>query len=191
MARPRTFNPDEVLLIARDVFWKQGYQNTSLDDITAATGLTKPSLYAAFGDKASLFRKVLDRYHAEVLEKAARVLESDTFSLTAIATWLASLPPIASYLAEGRGCLSVNASTDGSLDNPSIRGDIAAFNEKLEALVRERLEQDRARLAADFDPSAAAHTVTALYLGLMVMAKQKQRPEIFTSVISQVPHLLC
>ena len=64
MARPRSFDPDEALDLARDVFWQKGFQGTSLDDVTAATGLAKPSLYAAFGDKNALFLKVLDRYHA-------------------------------------------------------------------------------------------------------------------------------
>ena len=57
MARPRSFDPDEALDLARDVFWRKGFQGTSLDDITAATGLAKPSLYAAFGDKNAASRR--------------------------------------------------------------------------------------------------------------------------------------
>ena len=57
MARPRSFDPDQALDLARDVFWQNGFHGTSLDDITAATGLAKPSLYAAFGDKNALFLK--------------------------------------------------------------------------------------------------------------------------------------
>ena len=74
MARPRNFDPDEVLGLAREVFWQKGFQGTSLDDITEATGLNKPSLYAAFGDKNALFLKVLDRYQAYIVENAERII---------------------------------------------------------------------------------------------------------------------
>src|SRR6202790_2682892 len=74
MARPRSFAPNEALDLARDVFWRKGFQGTSLDDITAATGLAKPSLYAAFGDKDALFLKILDRYHASIVADAERIL---------------------------------------------------------------------------------------------------------------------
>ena len=74
MARPRTFKPTDVLLAARKLFWRKGYQGTSFDDITEATGLTKPSLYAAFGDKASLFLKVLDDYHDQLVARSARII---------------------------------------------------------------------------------------------------------------------
>lgn len=73
MARPRSFDPDDVLEIARQVFWQKGFQATSLDEITAASGIAKPSLYAAFGDKHALFLRVLDRYHDGILGWAERV----------------------------------------------------------------------------------------------------------------------
>ena len=76
MARPRSFDPDEALDLARDVFWQKGFQGASLDDITAATGLNKPSLYAAFGDKNALFLKVLDRYHARIVANDAVAVAS-------------------------------------------------------------------------------------------------------------------
>ena len=62
------------------MFWKKGFQGTSLDDITAATGLAKPSLYAAFGDKNALFLKVLDRYHAAIVANAERMIGESTIS---------------------------------------------------------------------------------------------------------------
>ena len=61
--RPRSFDPDTVLDKAQEVFWRQGYEGTSYTDLTAATGLNKPSLYAAFGDKEALFAAALDRYN--------------------------------------------------------------------------------------------------------------------------------
>ncbi len=76
MARPRTFDPDKVLDITLDVFWRKGFHGTSLGDITDESGLGKPSLYAAFGDKASLYLKVLDRYHSWLIKEAQRILRT-------------------------------------------------------------------------------------------------------------------
>ena len=62
--RPRTFCVDQALDIALKVFWKKGYEGTSIDDLTDAMGINRPSLYSAFGNKEQLFRKALDRYLA-------------------------------------------------------------------------------------------------------------------------------
>src|SRR6202163_2274511 len=60
--RPRSFDVDKALEAATLVFWRKGYEGTSLSDLTRAMGINRPSLYAAFGDKETLFRKALDRY---------------------------------------------------------------------------------------------------------------------------------
>jgi AcrR family transcriptional regulator len=62
MGRPREFDPDKALDVALHVFWRRGYEGASMADLTEAMGITKPSLYAAFGNKEELFRKALDRY---------------------------------------------------------------------------------------------------------------------------------
>src|ERR1700722_8214731 len=62
MGRPREFDVDEALDQAMEVFWRKGFEGTSIPDLTEAMGINRPSLYAAFGNKESLFGKVLDRY---------------------------------------------------------------------------------------------------------------------------------
>src|SRR5215217_5127451 len=62
--RPRAFDADKALDRAMTVFWRKGYEGASLPDLTKAMGINRPSLYAAFGNKEALFRKVLDRYAA-------------------------------------------------------------------------------------------------------------------------------
>ncbi|WP_290059853.1 TetR/AcrR family transcriptional regulator [Amycolatopsis solani] len=75
MARPRSFDEAAVLRIARDQFWETGYAGTKVDEIAAATGLGKGSLYGAFGDKHALFLRVFDHYSTEAAEGTRRQLE--------------------------------------------------------------------------------------------------------------------
>jgi TetR/AcrR family transcriptional regulator, transcriptional repressor for nem operon len=190
MARPRTFDPTDVLLAAREIFWRKGYQSTSLDDITEATGLTKPSLYAAFGDKASLFLKVLDHYHDQLIRRSERILCEAPNARAAVEAWLTSLLPVCSGEKGRNGCLSVNTLTDGGLNDPAVEKSIAGFNERLESLILKRLEADRAQFARDFDLVAATRTIMAIYMGLMTMAKQKPLPRQVKMVIGQIGKLL-
>src|SRR3954463_161578 len=64
MGRPREFDVDKALDLALHVFWRKGYEGASINDLTETMGITKPSLYSAFGNKEELFRKALDRYVA-------------------------------------------------------------------------------------------------------------------------------
>jgi len=190
MARPRSFDPDEALDLARDVFWQRGFQGTSLDDITAATGLAKPSLYAAFGDKNALFLKVLERYHERIVAHAEKVINEGPSARDAIHRWLTGFVPYCSGIKGSRGCLSVNTSADGAAEQKEIRNSVEAFNRKLEELLRNRLRADRAQFAKGFDPDAAAHTIMAIYLGLMVLAKDAPDATRVRATLNQALKLL-
>lgn len=190
MARPRTFDPDDILDVARDVFWRKGFQGASLDDITAESGLTKPSLYAAFGDKTSLYLKVLDRYHSFLLNEARHALSCDEPARAAIESWLIGFVPRCSGTKGRRGCLSVNTSTDGALDQAEVRKSVRRFNSQLEDLIQSRLEADRGQFSEGFDPAAVAQTILAVYSGLMVQARQAPEAKTVKTVIGQITKLL-
>jgi AcrR family transcriptional regulator len=190
MARPRSFDPDEALDLARDVFWQKGFQGASLDDITAATGLNKPSLYAAFGDKDALFLKVLDRYHARIVANAERILKEGPAARDAIERWLTSFVPFCSGIKGSRGCLSVNTAADGAADQKAVRKRIERFNRKLEQLLSNRLRADRAQFSDAFDPDNTAHTIMAIYVGLMVLAKDAPAAARVRGTLNQAMKLL-
>ena len=190
MARPRSFNPDEALDLARDVFWRKGFQGTSLDDITAATGLAKPSLYAAFGDKNALFLKVLDRYHERIIANAEPVLNDGPSARDAIERWLTGFVPFCSGVRGSRGCLSINTAADGASEQKEIRKKVERFNRKLEELLRNRLRADRTQFSDAFDPDSAARTIMAIYLGLMVMAKDAPDAARVRATLHQAMKLL-
>jgi AcrR family transcriptional regulator len=190
MARPRSFNPEEALDLARDVFWRKGFQGTSLDDITAATGLAKPSLYAAFGDKNALFLKVLDRYHERIVANAERILNEGPSARDAIERWLTGFVPFCSGVRGSRGCLSINTAADGASDQKEVRKSVARFNRKLEELLKNRLRADRAQFSDGFDPDSVADTIMAIYSGLMVMAKDAPDAVRVRATLNQAMRLL-
>lgn len=80
MARPRTFDENDVVAAVRDEFWLRGYAATSVDDLTAATGLGKGSLYGAFGDKHGLYLRALDDYIGSALESIRAQLRDSRYS---------------------------------------------------------------------------------------------------------------
>jgi TetR/AcrR family transcriptional repressor of nem operon len=190
MARPRSFDPDEALDLARDVFWEKGFQGTSLDDVTAATGLAKPSLYAAFGDKNALFLKVLERYHARIVANAERIVNDGPSAREAVHRWLTGFVPFCSGLKGKRGCLSVNTAADGAAAQREVRKRIGDFNRKLEELLRNRLRADRSQFTDGFDPESTAHTIMAIYLGLMVLAKDAPDAARVRATLDQAMRLL-
>jgi TetR/AcrR family transcriptional repressor of nem operon len=190
MARPRSFDPDQALDLARDVFWQNGFHGTSLDDITAATGLAKPSLYAAFGDKDALFLTILERYHARIVAKTEQIINDGPSAREAIGRWLTGFVPFCSGAKGKRGCLSINASVDGASMQKGVRKQVESFNRRLEDLLRARLRADRNQFGDSFDPDAVAHTIMAVYTGLMVLAKDAPDAARVRATLNQALKLL-
>jgi TetR/AcrR family transcriptional repressor of nem operon len=172
------------------VFWEKGFQGTSLDDVTAATGLAKPSLYAAFGDKNALFLKVLERYHARIVANAERIVNDGPSAREAVRRWLTGFVPFCSGVKGKRGCLSVNTAADGAAVQREVRKRIEDFNRKLEELLRNRLRADRSQFTDGFDPESTAHTIMAIYLGLMVLAKDAPDAARVRATLDQAMRLL-
>ena len=80
MPRPRKFDEHDVVVAARDEFWSRGYAATSVDDLTAVTGLGKGSLYGAFGDKHALFMRALDDYIGTAVDRVRAQLRDPAYS---------------------------------------------------------------------------------------------------------------
>src|SRR5437879_2988165 len=105
--RPRAYDPDQALARAMDVFWREGFAATSLDQLSAATGMNRPSLYGAFGDKRDLYIKAYDRYRLRARERMAEVFAAN-LSLRALLQRVFGIA-LDMYLsgADGpRGCFS-------------------------------------------------------------------------------------
>ena len=169
--RPREFDADEALERALELFWRQGYEGTSLGQLTAAMGINRPSLYAAFGNKESLFRKALDRYVDAGMAFLRDALEEPT-ARRAIETLLRGYVALVTDPRTPAGCLTVNGALACGPDADSIRAELTARRLAGEAALRARLQRARkdGDLPADANPADLARYINTIAQGIAVQA---------------------
>jgi AcrR family transcriptional regulator len=167
--RPRSFDPDAALERAMHVFWAKGYEGASLSDLTQAMRINRPSLYAAFGNKEELFRKVLDRYadgplayfsKALPAPKARNVIEQIFFG----AAKMASDPRFPS------GCLMVQGALAVGNAARSVRKEAAGRRAAGEVALRRRLQRAKREgdLPRNTDPAELSRYVMTVLQGMAV-----------------------
>jgi len=183
--RPREFDPEEALGAALRVFWTKGYEGASMADLTEAMGITKPSLYACFGNKEALFRKALDVYERDKLAYVGRALEAPTARLVAERLLYGSLNTFCGASDEPQGCLGVISMVACTAEAESIREHVIARRASSEAATVERFERAKAEgdLPADSDPKALAQCLTTLMGGLSVKAQGGTCPQDLRAVV--------
>ena len=169
--RPRSFDLDKALDAATQVFWREGYQGASLSDLTNAMGINRPSLYAAFGNKETLFHKVIDRY-AE--ERAAYVREA-LKQPTARAVTEKLLRGAADLLTDPHnptGCLMVQGALVCGEDSDCVRQELVSRRMAIEADLRRRFQRakEEGDLAADINPGDLSRYVMTVSQGMAVQA---------------------
>lgn len=171
MGRPRSFCTETALDRAMTVFWRNGYEGSSLHDLTEAMGIGAPSLYAAFGSKEGLFRAVLDRYDARRKGFMDGVLAAPTPRAVA----QAFLDGVAEFASDtsGRnppGCLLVQSGL--SCSDQVIPDMLAEHRAEKERALRDRFARDRddGKLPAGVDPATLASYLVAMANGMQVQA---------------------
>jgi AcrR family transcriptional regulator len=169
--RPRTFDPDKALDCALKVFWKKGYEGASLPDLTKAMGINRPSLYAAFGNKESLFRKAVERYSQGPAGYAREALELPT-ARAVVERLLRGGTCSSTKRGSPRGCFMVQGALTCGDDAEPARKELASRRAAGEAALRRRLERAREEgdLPSDVDPSDLAKFVVTVMHGMAVQA---------------------
>jgi AcrR family transcriptional regulator len=171
IGRPREFDIDQALDRATQLFWQRGYEGTSLSDLTDELGITRPSLYAAFGNKEGLFRLALDRYEAKAGAYRTRALSAPTAYA------------VARQLLEGAadlhgdknnpvGCLDVHGALACSEEADAMRQELSSRRQAGEKAIRRRLERAKAEgdLPADSSPADLARYLSVVIYGMTVQA---------------------
>ena len=171
MARARTFDEAQVLDRAMEIFWLQGYNGTSMNDLTKAMGINSPSIYSAFGSKRGLFDAVLHRYD----ERRASFKEHFLTGKTARDVVEMLLRGTVQWLTapnEPRGCLLVQAGLAAGDDGQDIPALLARRRQRLEHLLTKRFDQAKVDgdLAVSENSGALARYVQTIFSGLAVQA---------------------
>jgi len=169
--RPREFCTDAALATALRLFWSKGYEGTSLTDLTEAMGITRPSLYAAFGNKEQLFRQALDLYEREKMAYVGQALEQPTARAVAKRLLEGALANVTGD-REPHGCLGVIASTACGAEAECIREEVLKRGRIVQEAMIERMQ--RAIDEGDFTGPANAEAITkylsAIAQGMSVQA---------------------
>jgi AcrR family transcriptional regulator len=169
--RPREFDAEKALDRALKIFWRKGYEGTSLPDLTKAMGINRPSLYAAFGNKESLFLKALDHYAAGPGAYVRRATEAPTARAVAEGLLLGA----ADLMGDPRhppGCLMVQGALSCGSDADRVRKALIARRAAGEAIIRERLERAKSEgdLPPASDPVNLARFLATVIQGMAVQA---------------------
>jgi AcrR family transcriptional regulator len=174
MARPREFDEQAVLSAAREAFWVGGYEGTSLDDLTAATGLGKGSLYGAFGTKHDVFSRVFDDYCRHIVTVVEGALDGPPeTAMDRLATYLRGLASRTADDADRRGCLLAKGSAELANRDPTIAARASDTYAALEAVLARTLRQARrhGNLTTVATAPALARTVLATMRGIEALGK--------------------
>jgi AcrR family transcriptional regulator len=168
--RPREFCVDAALAAALRVFWSKGYEGASMADLTEAMGITKPSLYAAFGNKEALFHKALDLYEAEKLEYTRKALEQPTARAVA-EYYMRGAVETQTSSCEPQGCLGVISAVACGAEAESIKSEVVTRRASSQRALVERFE--RAKREGDLPEHVDVEGLTGyLFAILQGMAVQ-------------------
>jgi len=169
--RPRAFDIDRALDQALKVFWRKGYEGASLPELTKAMGINRPSLYAAFGNKESLFRMVLDRYAEGPAGHLCAALDQPT-ARAAVEHFLQETIHLLTGPGSPRGCLIVQGALACGDAAQSVRRACASRRSAAESLLRERFSKAIADgdLPASSDAADLARFIATIAHGMSVQA---------------------
>jgi AcrR family transcriptional regulator len=192
--RPRAYDPEVALAKATETFWSQGFAGASLDDLSAATGMNRPSLYGAFGDKQALFKTALDAY---MDRSRAAMIEAfrGGGSLREVLTRIYRTA-LGFYLTDdmgGRGCFLASAGLGQALVDSEVRQIVAdglhELDRGVEGLMQRR--QAKGELPASVDPVALGRVASMMMNALSVRARAGETREQLEATIPVMVGLIC
>jgi len=192
--RPRAYDPDQALAQATAAFWDAGYSATSLDDLSAATGMNRPSLYGAFGDKHALYLKSIEGYRAMAQAAMQRSLPTEGTLRAALANLYDRA--ISLYLSGehgARGCLLTSTAATEAVMDPDIRRAARAALEEIDAAFEARIRhgRDHGDLPPSADPVMLGKLASALLHTLSIRARTGTPRAMLEAIAASGVDLIC
>jgi AcrR family transcriptional regulator len=183
--RPRGFDRSAALHAAMLVFWNYGFEGTSFTDLTEATGMSKPTLYATFGDKVSFFREAVVAYTALSAEAYEEALNRPA-AREAVEACLRLARGLDPKPGEPIGCFVVQGALTGSADTQELRDELTAVRRQATQKLQTRLEQAKREgdLPQTVDVAVMAEYFSSLAVGLSVQAAGGSTPEQLNKVVT-------
>lgn len=185
--RPRGFDREAALAQATRLFWEHGYEGTSIADLTRTLGISPPSLYAAFGDKRTLFTEVVDRYGETFGAFMGRALEEESDARTAFARMLREGAATYTDPHHPAGCLVVTAAVNCSAQNAHVERDL---RERRVANIRDFEKRLTAAEKAGALPAGVEPHALAVYFAAVIQGMSQQaRDGASTAQLERVAEL--
>ena len=171
--RPLSFDRSAALHSAMHVFWERGYEAASIADLTAAMGITPPSLYTAFGDKEHLFLEAVELYASGPGSGGSRALAEEPSARQAIERWLREAAAELTCSSHPSGCMVVIATMNCSAASAHVQAALAQRRATADAALRTRIKQGirDGELPADTDAAALARFFSTVFQGMSMQAR--------------------
>jgi TetR/AcrR family transcriptional repressor of nem operon len=184
MARPRSFDEGTVLDAAVGCFWQHGYGATTVRDLADHMGIPGPSLYNAFGDKRTLFRRALERYLDGTMRSRIARLEATLPPREAVKFFIQEIIEASLGDCERRGCFLVNSALEVAPHDAELGADIAVWLDELEDFFHRAITaaQDQGKVPPERDARDLARLLMGVVLGLRVLARTRPSRSLLESV---------
>jgi len=172
MARTRTFDEQKALTDAMHVFWEKGYEACSLIDLTSRMGIQKPSIYAAFGDKLSLFESAL-RHYNQLHAKAVRTKLTNNEGVKSAFRRLFMEGVFPAATDERHGCFCINTMVELAPHDPRFEVLTREHQRYLATIFEDALQQgiNSGEIDGTVDCRAAAQSLVVAFIGITVLKK--------------------
>src|SRR5271154_4078934 len=192
--RPRAFEPETALTQALDVFWQDGFAATSLDALSAATGLNRPSLYGAFGDKRALYIQAYRQYRKRVNEEFAPLFQARAPLRAKLRRILVAALELYLSGEEGpRGCFTVLTTSSDAVADPEVRALVAEAIDSTDRAFGRLFADARAagELPAGADPRAFARLASATLHTLSIRARARIPKAEILPLVDDAVAIIC
>jgi TetR/AcrR family transcriptional regulator, copper-responsive repressor len=192
--RPRAYQPDIALGKALDLFRKDGFAATSLDDLSEATGMNRPSLYGAFGDKRELYIKSYQRYRDDARAAMIDIFRDELPIRKRLARiYAVALDIYLSGESGPRGCFTVMTATSEAVADPEIRGMVLEGLVELDKAFAAcfRLAKDSGELPASADPAVLAQLASATIHTIAIRARARVPRRELESIVKGAIDVMC